>query len=119
MVITLEVFDAINGGIWRFIQSDAKGNSYAYHGVFHSVNEPELIVQTFEYEGLPEEGHVGLETLRFEAISGGRTRLTSQSVFQSVTDRDDMINAGMERNVREAHERIDELLLARRAIMTS
>jgi uncharacterized protein YndB with AHSA1/START domain len=59
---------------------------------------------------MPEPGHVILETSRFETLPGGRTRITSQSVFQSVADRDGMIASGMETGVVEGFERLDELL---------
>ena len=71
---------------------------------------PERIIQTFEYEGLPEAGHVHMGTARFEALPDGRTRVKSQAVFQSVEDRDGMIGAGMERGLNEGYDRLDELL---------
>ena len=57
-----------------------------------------------------KSGHVVLETTRFEALPGNRTRITSQSVFQSVSDRDGMIQSGMEHGVVEGYERLDEIL---------
>ena len=69
------------------------------------------VIQTYEFEGLPEKGHVALETARFEALPGNRTRLTTQSVFQSVGDRDGMVQSGMERGVNESRERLDELFV--------
>jgi len=36
--------------------------------------------------------------------------LTSQSVFQSVADRDGMIQSGMEMGVSDSYDRLDELL---------
>jgi uncharacterized protein YndB with AHSA1/START domain len=88
---------------------DQDGNEYGFHGVFHEVS-PVRVIQTFEFEGLPESGHVTLETTKLEALPNGRTKLTSQSVFQSVSDRDGMIQAGMERGVNEGYERLDEIL---------
>jgi uncharacterized protein YndB with AHSA1/START domain len=74
------------------------------------VTAPERIIGTFEFEGLPESGHVMLETTQFEALPGGRTRVTSQSVFQSIEDRDGMVAAGMETGVVEGFERLDKIL---------
>ncbi len=107
---TLEVFEPVNGGRWRCLQQDKDGNVYAFHGVNHEVLAPERIIGTFEFEGLPEAGHVVLETTRFEALPGGRTRITSQLVFQSVEDRDGMVQSGMESGVVEGYERMDEIL---------
>jgi hypothetical protein len=68
------------------------------------------MIQTFEFEGLPEKGHIVLDTMRLEELPGDRTRVTIQSVYQSVADRDGMIQAGMEQGVNEGYERLDNLL---------
>ncbi len=109
LTTTLKTFEPVSGGKWRFVQTDQDGHTYGFHGVFHEVSS-EHMVQTFEYEGLPERGHVQLDTLRLEALPEGRTRLTAHSVFLSVADRDGMVASGMERGVREGYERLDEIL---------
>ena len=106
---TLETFEPVSGGKWRFIQKDQDGNEFGFHGVFHEVS-PERIIQTFEFDGLPDSGHVVLETMRLEDLPNGRTRLTTQSVYQSVADRDGMVQAGMESGVVEGYERLDQIL---------
>jgi uncharacterized protein YndB with AHSA1/START domain len=95
------------GGAWRFVQSDADGNQFAFRGVFHEITAPERLVQTFEFEGFP--GHVALDSMTLEDI-GGRTRINAVSVFQSVADRDGMVQAGMEGGMEEGFVRLDELL---------
>ena len=107
--ITLETFEPVSGGRYRYIHKDLEGNQYGFHGVFHEISE-ELMIQTFEFEGLPERGHVSLDTMRLEELPGGRTKATIHSVFQSVEDRDGMIQSGMERGVREGYERLDDML---------
>ncbi|MGF7041002.1 SRPBCC family protein [Mucilaginibacter lappiensis] len=106
----IEKFDATPGGSYRYIHTDPAGNDYGFHGVCHECTAPERIIQTFEFEGLPEKGHVVLETARFEPLPSDRTRVTIQSVFQSVADRDGMLQSGMERGVNDSHERLEELL---------
>lgn len=110
LIMTLEKFEPRNGGSWRYIHKDADGNEYAFHGVFHEVLPPVRIIDTFEFEGLPEEGHVILEVDRFEELPGSRTKLTSQSVFLSLADRDGMLQSGMEEGVNDSYDRLDELL---------
>lgn len=110
LTMKLETFEPRNGGSWRYIQKDPNGNEYAFHGVNHEVTAPERIIGTFEFEGLPEKGHVILQTARFAAMPGNRTKLTSQSVFLSVADRDGMLQSGMEMGVNDSYERLDELL---------
>ena len=108
----IDQFDCRSGGAYRYIHTDAAGNDYGFHAVIDDVTAPERIIQTFEFEGLPESGHVTLETTRFEALPGNRTKVTVQSVFQSVTDRDGMLQSGMERGVNDSHWRLDELFEA-------
>lgn len=110
LITTIETFEQRNGGSWRYIQKDQNGNEFAFHGVNHEVTAPERIIGTFEFEGLPEKGHVALQTARFAALPGSRTKMTSQSVFQSVGDRDGMLQSGMEEGVNDSFNRLDELL---------
>jgi uncharacterized protein YndB with AHSA1/START domain len=113
LTMTLEKFEPRSGGVWRYIQKDADGNEYAFHDVYHDVTPPDRIIDTFEFEGLPEKGHVILETAIFEALPGNRTKLISQSVYQSVADRDGMLQSGMESGMNDSFERLDELLAKR------
>ena len=98
----IESFEARSGGSWRLIQKDPEGNEYAFHGIFHEIMPNERIIGTFEFEGLPEAGHVSLERTVFEDLPNGRTRLESTSVYMSVEDRDGMLQSGMEKGVEEA-----------------
>ena len=106
----VDTMDVRPGGQWRFINRDAQGKEYAFHGVYHEILAPERIIDTFEFEGLPQTGHVSLESLTLEELPGGRTRLTSQSVFRSVADRDGMLQSGMEEGLNESYDRLAELL---------
>ncbi|MFE6386680.1 MULTISPECIES: SRPBCC family protein [Nocardiopsis] len=95
------------GGSWRFVERAPDGQEYAFHGVVHDVVAPERFVQTFEFEGMP--GHVCLETTTLEERDG-RTLYTSTTVFQSVEDRDGMVESGMEYGLKQSMEALDELL---------
>ena len=108
LTMTLERFEPVSGGSWRYTQKDQDGNEYGFHGVNHEVAAPERIIGTFEFEGMP--GHVALETARFEELPGGRTRFIAQSLFQSVEDRDGMIQSGMEGGMNDSYDRLDEVL---------
>jgi len=110
LTMRLDRFEPKTGGMWRYIHKDRNGNEYAFHGVNHEVLAPERLIDTFEFEGLPEKGHVSLETAKFEELPGGRTRLTIQDVFQSVADRDGMLQSGMEEGVNDSFDRLEELL---------
>jgi uncharacterized protein YndB with AHSA1/START domain len=103
----VEKFDSRSGGEWRVIQVGADGAEHAFRGVNHTVQAPERICQTFEYE--PMAGHVALQTATFEEL-GNKTRITAQIVFQSVMDRDGMVASGMKSGADESMERLQELL---------
>lgn len=95
------------GGSWRYVQHEADGSEYGFHGVYHDVSSPERLIFTFEFEGLP--GHVLLETVTFEERNG-KTLMKDLTVFQSVEDRDGMIQAGMEGGAEESWDRLAELI---------
>ena len=107
LTTTVDKMEVRPGGMWRFVQRDKAAIVFAFHGVFHEVNGPERSVQTFEFEGVP--GHVLLQTATFEEFDG-KTKLTEQSVFQSVEDRDGMVQSGMEKGSTESMDRLAELL---------
>jgi uncharacterized protein YndB with AHSA1/START domain len=105
----VDELEARPGGRWRFVEKSGDGE-HAFHGVFHDAVTPERIVYTFEYEGIP--GHVLLETITLEERDG-RTHMTDSSVFQSVADRDGMLQSGMESGAAESMDRLEEYLAKR------
>ena len=107
LATTVDKMDVKPGGIWRLVQSDVDGSSFAFHGVYHEVSVPERLVYTSEFEGMPN--HVALETVSLDDW-GGKTRVTNKIVFQSVEDRDGMIASGMEGGASETMDRLAELL---------
>ena len=107
LTMTIDEYDVRDGGRWRYIHTDAEGNEYGFHGVFHGTPSLGGMVQTFEFEGTP--GHVSLDTYTLEEHDG-RTLMRSVSSFQSVEDRDAIVASGMEHGVRDSGERLGELL---------
>ena len=102
----IEHWAARTGGSWRFVQVD-QGVEYAFRGCFHEVR-PDRIVQTFTFEGEPDG--VALETLRFEDLGDGRTRLHTQSLIDSFEGRDAWLASGMETGVNEGYAKLDRML---------
>jgi uncharacterized protein YndB with AHSA1/START domain len=111
LTTTVEEMDVRPGGKWRYVQRAPDGGEHAFHGVYHEIKAPERVVCTFEYEGTP--GHVLLETIRLEEADG-KTKMIDQSVFQSVEDRDGMVQAGMESGATEMMDRLEALLAGAR-----
>jgi uncharacterized protein YndB with AHSA1/START domain len=107
--MVLETFEPYSGGRWRYVHKDQEGNEFGFHGVFHEIS-PERMIQTFEFEGMPESGHVILDSMTLEPLPGDRSRITVHSVYMSVEDRDGMIQSGMETGVNQGYEKLDEVL---------
>ena len=103
----VDKMDVKPGGLWRYIQRGTDGSEYAFRGVYHESLAPERLIYTFEFEPMP--GHVCLETVKFEDQEG-QTKVTVISVFQSVEDRDGMLQSGMEEGSVDTWDRLEELL---------
>ncbi len=102
----IDQWDARSGGSFRFVSS-RDGEEYAFRGCFHEIR-PDRIVQTFTYEGDPDG--VALETLWFEDLGNGRTRLRAQSLIDSFESRDAWLKSGMEVGVNEGYAKLEELI---------
>jgi uncharacterized protein YndB with AHSA1/START domain len=102
----IEHWDARTGGSWRFV-STRDGVEFGFHGCFHEVR-PDRIVQTFTFEG--EADGVALETLWFEDLGDGLTRLRTQSLVDSFEGRDAWLSSGMETGINEGYAKLDGML---------
>jgi uncharacterized protein YndB with AHSA1/START domain len=102
-------WDARTGGAWAFANERDGEQIASFYGSFHEVRQHERIVWTFTYEGEPDA--VALETLTFEEIEDGRTRLRVLSVVRDFQTRDGMLSSGMDVGVSEGYDKLDELLV--------
>jgi uncharacterized protein YndB with AHSA1/START domain len=107
LTMTIDHYDCRTGGSYRYLHTRGD-DEFGFHGSFHEVRPDELIVQTFCFEGFPDQ--VALERLVLEDLGNGRTRLTATSLVDSFEARDAFVASGMEGGVREGYERLDELL---------
>jgi len=106
----IERWDFTSQGGYRYVHRTPDGEAWAFNGTFHSVRENEFAVQTFEFEGMPDV--VAIETIAFEDLGDGRTRLRIHSTYPAVEARDGMVASGMETGLREGYERLDALVAA-------
>jgi uncharacterized protein YndB with AHSA1/START domain len=102
----IDYWDARTGGSWRYVAHHGD-DAYGFRGTFHEVRDGR-IVQTFTFEGMPDD--VALETLSFEDLGNGRTRLTASSLCDSFEGRDAWLASGMEVGVNEGYAKLDRLL---------
>jgi uncharacterized protein YndB with AHSA1/START domain len=110
LTMTVGEMDVRPGGSYRFTHRDPAGNEYVFFGEFREVVAPELLVRTFQFEGMPGSS---LERAEFEELEGGRTRVVATATYSSKEARDGMLQSGMDRGVLEGHARLDELLARR------
>ncbi len=99
-------WNARDGGSWRYVAA-RDGQEYGFRGCFHTV-AADKIVQTFTFEGMPDD--VSLETLWFEDLGDGRTRLHAQSLVDSFEGRDAWLASGMETGVDQGYAKLDALV---------
>ena len=99
-------WDATTGGRWRYVATRDR-EDYGFHGCFHEVGE-DRIVQTFTFDGQPDD--VALETLRFEDLGDGRTRLHAQSLVDSFAGRDAWLASDMESGVSDGYAKLQRMV---------
>ena len=99
--------DFREGGRWRIVHRGEDGDEHGFRGEFREIVPPERITWTFEYEGFP--GSISVQTLTLEETDG-TTTLTSTVRFDSVAERDGMLESGMESGAGESMDRLDEYL---------
>lgn len=110
-VMKIDYYNSKSGGSYRYTIHDKNGREIAaFNGAIHEVTAPERIIQTFEFEGLPQRGHVTLDCMTFEKLPGNRTKVTTHSVCRTQGDRDAMMASGMESGINEGYAKLDEIL---------
>ncbi len=102
----VEEWDCRTLGSYRYA-IEHEGGIESFRGTFPEVGE-NRIVQTFCWEGMPEA--IALETMWFEDLGDGRTRLHAQSLCDSIEGRDGMLASGMEVGINEGYAKLDALL---------
>ena len=82
--------------------------AFTFNGVFHTVRENDIVIQTFEFEGAPDM--VNIEFMWFTDLGDGRSRLRGRSICPNTEARDALLSSGMEGGMTEGYEKLDELL---------
>jgi uncharacterized protein YndB with AHSA1/START domain len=103
----VDTWDIRPGGSYRYVHVTPDGTEQVFRGVYHQVIENELTIQTFEWEGAPNQVSIGTAT--YEDL-GGRTRVTTRSVFPSVEALEMAMATGMEGGMRESMDRLEALV---------
>jgi uncharacterized protein YndB with AHSA1/START domain len=102
----IEQWDARTGGSWRYV-AVIGDMEYGFHGCFHEIRLDRL-VQTFTFDAEPDG--VALETLWFEDLGGGRTRVRTQSLTDSFEGRDAWLRSGMEVGINQGYAKLERII---------
>jgi uncharacterized protein YndB with AHSA1/START domain len=108
LTMRIDEYDIVRGGSYRYTHTDEDGSEYGFWGVVHDARPNELIIQTFGFDGAPDDASFDRMTL--EELADGRTRMRVVSVMHDVAARDAFLASGMEGGMNESYERLDELL---------
>ena len=95
-------------GSYQFETTDPKGNKYGFNGAIHEFILNKKITRTFEFEGTPFG--VQLEVLEFEQLTGDTSKLTIHTIFESVSQRDQMLQMPFAQGINMAHNRLQEIV---------
>jgi uncharacterized protein YndB with AHSA1/START domain len=106
--VRLDKWDAVSGGSYRYTMLRDGEDLATLWGSFHLLRDPDLLIQTQSMDGAGD-GAV-LNTLTFEELPGGRTRLTDLSLIDSFEGRDAILASGMDEGVIAGYRKLDELL---------
>lgn len=109
--LVIEKLEMVRGGHWRFVEHSDQG-VHGFEGRYREVTPPERLVQTFEWDGMP--GYVIINSVTFEDLGDGRTKIVTTSLFHTQEERDGMLNSGMEQGMNESYAALDRLLAGRR-----
>lgn len=108
--IKIDTWDCRTGGSYRYSAIRDGEVIAGFYGSFHEARPGERLVQTFTYDEFPDG--VSLETMTFEAVDGGRCRIVSLSVVDSMEAQAAIMSSGMEIGINEGYEKLDEILAA-------
>ncbi|OJW69324.1 MAG: ATPase [Candidatus Amoebophilus sp. 36-38] len=95
-------------GHYQFESTDAQGNKYRFTGVIHEFIPNRKITRTFEMENM--SFGVQLELLDFEKLTDNTSKLNMHIIYESVTQRDQVLKIGMTQGINMAHNRLQDIV---------
>ena len=95
-------------GSYQFETTDPRGNKHGFNGVIHELIPNQKITRTFEMQNTPFG--VQLEVYQFEKLTDDTSRLTMHVIYESVQQRDQVLQLPFKQGINMAHNRIEEIL---------
>ncbi len=101
-------FEARKYGGWHFEKKDDKGNIvFEADGVIHEFIPNRKITRTFEMHNTPFG--VQLEVTEFEKLTDETSRVNMHVIYESVTQRDQVLKLPFAQGINWAHNRLEEI----------
>lgn len=97
------------GGAWRYMMRANNGFEVGFSGKFLEIEAPHRVVQTEIFDPFPDFPSVVTVLL---TESGGKTTLTSRSLYPSQEVRDQVIASGMEDGMRESFRQLTDVVVS-------
>jgi uncharacterized protein YndB with AHSA1/START domain len=110
--VTSAEVDLRVGGKWRYVMVATGGFDVAFRGEFREITPPERLVNTEIFEGIPDpDEHSGLITVTFTE-KDGRTSVEMLCEYRDETDRDAVINSGMESGMQKSMDALETVAVS-------
>ena len=93
-------------GSYQFETTDPKGNKYGFNGTIHEFSPNRKIIRTFEMEHTPFG--VQLEFYEFEKLTEETSKLTMHVVYESIAQRDQVLQLPFAQGINMAHNRLQD-----------
>ncbi|MBS1688830.1 MAG: SRPBCC domain-containing protein [Bacteroidetes bacterium] len=96
-------------GSYQFETSDGQGKVvFQANGVIHEFSPNKKIIRTFEMDNTPFG--VQLEIYEFERLSDDTSKLNMRVIYESVTQRDQVLKLPFAQGINMAHNRIQDIV---------
>ena len=96
-------------GSYQFETTDPKGNVvFRLNGVIHEFVPNQKITRTFEMENTPFG--VQLEVYEFEKLTDDTSKLNMHVIYESVAQRDQVLQLPFAQGINMAHNRLQEIV---------
>jgi uncharacterized protein YndB with AHSA1/START domain len=110
--VTSAEVDLRVGGQWRYVMEANGGFEVAFHGEYREIAEPDRLVNTEIFEGLPDpDDHVGLVTVTLTE-KDGRTYLEMLCEYRDQADRDAVIGSGREGGMQAGMDALEKIAIS-------
>jgi uncharacterized protein YndB with AHSA1/START domain len=107
--VTSAEVDLRVGGRWRYVMTANGGFEVAFRGEYREIVQDDRLVNKEIFEGLPDpDDHAGLVTVTLTE-KDGRTTMEMLCDYRDKTDRDSVIESGMESGMQESMDALEKV----------